>query len=137
MRSLINIIDSKENPWDKGMSLGVVLAIIAVIAKSSINLSLLHFQFNYQNDLDWLLILFLGLSIFFFFMGIRLNTEINTNINIQNLIEGKQNKNTFTSFQTHLDKFNILSKISFIISIIFGLIFITKLLAIGVNSLIV
>ena len=116
MKEIIKVITSSEDLWDKGMRFGVALVIISLLAMSQISISSPYFSFNYSNQFDWWTILFIGLAIFFFFMAIRLNTEISVNKNITNLSPSNQQTNTFTSYQTHLDRFNILSKSCFTIS---------------------
>jgi len=67
MKSIINTIVSKEDYWDKGMTLGIVLIILSILAKSNLSLTIWGFSVVYENSFDWLLILFLGASIFLFY----------------------------------------------------------------------
>lgn len=134
MKSIINTIVSKEDYWDKGMTLGIVLIILSILAKSNLSLTIWSFSVAYENSFDWLLVLFLGISIFFFFMGIRLNTEINENRNIDNLPDGKMHTNRQIFYKTYLDRFNILSKSSFTISCLFTILLGIKLLFLVLSS---
>lgn len=105
----MRFIDSKDNFWNKGMNLGIAIVVISLLAPVKNP----WFTFTF----DWMIVFFSGLSIFFFFMAIRLNTEINENIDINGPNkDGVTNKRTFTNYQTYLNKFNILSKSSFVIS---------------------
>ena len=110
-----------------GIYMGIAITIISLLGSA-----------NYpwfQTTFDWMLVFFVGLAVFFFFMAISLNTEENTNIKIDDLSEGRRNKNTFTFYQTFLDRFNILSKSCFTISVIFGILAIFRLLAMIVKSM--
>ena len=82
-----------------------------------------------------MMVLFLGIAIFFFFMGIRTNTEINEHRDIKDLDNKTQNTQGFLTFQTYLDRFNILSRTCFSISMIFGILFLLKLLILGLMSI--
>jgi len=130
-----NTIESKENIWDRGMVLGIALIIISLLAKSKLNLDVWGFSFTYENYFDWLFILFLGISIFFFFMGIRLNTDVDEKRKVNDLPNGKQNVDRHLFYQTYLDKFNILSKTSFVISTTFAVFGIIKLLFLALTNL--
>lgn len=115
MEKTMKFIDSKDNYWDKGMNLGIAMIVISLLGQ----IKSPWFELKF----DWMLILFLGLGVFFFFMAIRLNTWIDTNINENENPETKQrHRQTFTSYQTFLDRFSNLSKASFTISTIFGII---------------
>lgn len=116
----MRFIDSKDTYWDKGMNLGIAMIVISLLA--STKNPWVTFSF------DWLLVFFGGISLFMFFMGMRLNTEINTKVDLNDLPDGKRNKNTFTSYVTYLDRFNNLSITAFVIAGIFFGLFLIRLL---------
>ena len=117
----MKFIDSKDNYWDKGMNLGIALVVISLLVP--IKNPWVTFSF------DWITVFFAGLSIFFFFMAIRLNTEIMENVDINGPNQdGVTNRRTLTNYQTHLTRFNILSKSSFTISVILEVIVALRLI---------
>jgi len=110
-----------------GIYMGIAITIISLLGSA-----------NYpwfQSTFDWMFVFFIGLVIFFFFMAISLNSVENTNVKIDDLPEGRRNKNTFTLYETYLDRFNILSKSCFTISIIFGILAGFRLFAMMIKSI--
>ena len=119
----MQFIDSKDGFFHKGMNLGIAMIIISLLAP--IKNPWVQFPF------DWILVFFSGLSIFFFFMAIRLNTDVTTNVNINNDHQtNMSHKTKFVNYETHLNNFNKLSKASFIISLLLAIVVIIRLIII-------
>lgn len=121
MKETMKWIGSGTTHYEIGLFMGIAITIISLLGSAKYPW--------FQAQFDWMLVLFVGLGIFFFFMGIRLNTEENTNIDINDT-----NRKTFVSHQTFLDRFNILSRASFGISITFAILSGFRLLALMVIS---
>ena len=134
-KNIINSVLSSDNYWDIGMRFGIVLAIISLLGISDIKISFLNFSFNYVNQFDWWIVFLLGVGIFFFFMAIRLNTEISENKSSEDFPdENRRSTRKDIVYQTYLNKFNVLSKSCFIISILFGMLSLARLLLLLVSS---
>ncbi len=119
MSKTLDKIISANHQFKIGLYFGIALVLIALANNFKIGFIEINSPFN------WLFVFLFGMGVFFFFMGIALNTEENCYIKEEPNGKGGINRNTQTFFNTHLHKFNILSKacfwfsgISFLLSII-------------------